>query len=1581
MSRRPLSACRVFGVLLALAAAVPAYAQTGLVAAYSFDEGGGTSVSDASGNGHDGIISGAAWTSGKFGGALAFDGASNWVTVPDGAGLELTAGMTLEAWINATAPTSWRCVIMKERSGGLSYALYGGDGSGHAAAYIRRTSDVDATSGAVLPSNVWTHVAATYDGAALKTYVNGTQVASRAITGNIVTSAQALRIGGNSAWGEYFSGLIDEVRIYNRALTVAEIQADINTPVGSGVPPTTFSISGTVAPVAAGVGATVTLSGPVNASQSATGTGQFTFDNLPNGAYSITASKPGFSIVPTATSVPVSGADVTGVDFTATALPSTTVSITQPASGATVAGTVTVSATASSDLGIAGVQFQIDGANRGSEDTIAPYALDWDTTSTSDGSHTLRAIARDGGGNLTTSTSVVVTVRNSTAPTGLVAAYGFDESAGTAAGDASGNGNTGVISGATWTAGKFGGALAFDGTNDWVTVESTTALAFTNAMTLEAWINTSSPSGWRAVLLKERSGGLSYALYGGDGSGHAAAYVRRSSDMDATSGTVLPVNTWVHLATTYDGAAIRLYVNGVQAASTSLTGDIVTSTQPLRIGGDSIWGEYFTGTIDEIRLYNRALSAADIQADMIRPVVSGGTGADTTPPLVSLSAPASGATVSGTVTVSATATDNVGMAGVQFQVDGVNLGREVTSAPYSVSWDTKGSTNGSHTLRVVARDVSGNSATSASRTVVVNNTADPAVVGHWDAPFETGMVAVNTVLMHTGKVLMFAGSFAVSYPEKVWDPVTGALTEVPNPYYNLFCAGQAQLPDGRILVAGGHDTSSLGAANANIFDPVTQRWSALPNMAYRRWYPTVTALSDGRMLITSGGQSCLSCLADIPEIFDPATNTFTKLTSARLGIWYYPFMFVLPDGRVLSAGSNEQAYETRTLNMTAGTWSMIDPVVRDGHSAVMYRPGKILKTGTAADSGTAGNAQPTAYVIDMNQPSPAWRQVAPMHFPRAFQNSTILPDGNVLITGGGTALDGYNLANSVKTAELWSPQTETFQTLSDAALGRLYHSTALLLPDGRVLIAGSGDDGPAVNQTKAEIYSPPYLFKGARPSITGAPDLIQYNKSFVVQTPDAASVRTVALMRPGSVTHAFDEDQRYVELTFTPSAGGLTITAPANANLAPAGYYMLFLVNNDGVPSVASWVHFPAPSADSEPPTAPTNLMGQGGIGTVALNWTGSTDNSQVALYNVHRASTPGFVPSAANRVGQTAGTSFNSTGIAAGTYYYVVTAQDIAGNISAPSNELAVVVNADVTAPLISITSPANQSTVSGSISLTASASDNVGVVGIQFRIDGVSFGPEQLNAPYTVSWNTAAVANGGHTVAAIARDASGNISEATSQITVANTTQTPSGLVAAYGFGEGGGTTTSDASGFGNVGTIQNATWTATGHTGSALSFDGATAWVTVPNAAMLSLTAGMTIEAWVQPTSGSGWRSVIMKESANGLSYALYSSNNASRPGGWVHNGSDLFVLGNAAITLNSWTHVAVTYDGSALRFYTNGVLVGTTTGVPPITAGTGPLRIGGNSVWGEYYRGLIDDVRVYNRALSAAEIQRDMNAGIQ
>jgi hypothetical protein len=254
--------------------------------------------------------------------------------------------------------------------------------------------------------------------------------------------------------------------------------------------------------------------------------------------------------------------------------------------------------------------------------------------------------------------------------------------------------------------------------------------------------------------------------------------------------------------------------------------------------------------------------------------------------------------------------------------------------------------------------------------------------------------------------------------------------------------------------------------------------------------------------------------------------------------------------------------------------------VVDGGSAVMYLPGKVLKTGTSVDPDQAvRTATKNAYVIDMTQTSPApqWRQVPSMAYARTFHSMTLLPDGTVLATGGGPTTAATDIANGVLAAELWSPATETWTTLPAMARARLYHSEALLLPDARVVVMGGGrfdDVTLSTDQFNAQIFSPGYLFKGTRPTISSAPSTLVYGQVFTVQTPDAARIASVSLIRFGATTHSFDAGQRFVPLSFSAGAGSLTVTAPVNASLAPGGNYMLFIVDSSGVPSVASIVHF-----------------------------------------------------------------------------------------------------------------------------------------------------------------------------------------------------------------------------------------------------------------------------------------------------------------------------------------------------------------------------------------------------------------------
>jgi hypothetical protein len=344
-------------------------------------------------------------------------------------------------------------------------------------------------------------------------------------------------------------------------------------------------------------------------------------------------------------------------------------------------------------------------------------------------------------------------------------------------------------------------------------------------------------------------------------------------------------------------------------------------------------------------------------------------------------------------------------------------------------------------------------------------------------------------------------------------------------------------------------------------------------MAYSRWYPTATTLSDGRVIVMGGWQTTNHTNAGIPEMYDPIANTWTKLTNANNPFETYPFIFQLSDGRLIHVNGSEYATVTDILNLNTLSWSTVDSNIKDGGSAVMYMPDKIMKAGSATDSQNSGPSSNTTFVLDMTQPSPSWKQTASMANSRSFLNLTELPDGTVLATGGETDKNGGNISNAVYPAELWSPATQAWTTMASMRTPREYHSTALLLPDGRVLQSGMGADfGNVPNETTAEFYSPPYLFKGARPTITQAPGQISYGQNFFVGTPNGSTISKAVLIRTGSVTHFFNMNARYVPVAFTQTTGGLTITAPANGNQAPPGYYMLFLVNSNGVPSIAPFV-------------------------------------------------------------------------------------------------------------------------------------------------------------------------------------------------------------------------------------------------------------------------------------------------------------------------------------------------------------------------------------------------------------------------
>jgi hypothetical protein len=504
---------------------------------------------------------------------------------------------------------------------------------------------------------------------------------------------------------------------------------------------------------------------------------------------------------------------------------------------------------------------------------------------------------------------------------------------------------------------------------------------------------------------------------------------------------------------------------------------------------------------------------------------------------------------------------------------------------------------GSYTLTFSA-----GSASVESAPIAIEPLPLEATMGKWGPLVNWDIVPLHMHLLPTGKILGWGkyedggvmGTMATA--PRLWDPSSGpptTATQVPADTM-LFCAGHAFMPDGKLMVSGGHKADAVGINFTNIFDPNSEEWVAgLPKMAFGRWYPTVTELPDGRML-TMAGRDEAGKVVKTPEIWEG--NQWVKLPGAgTLEIPYYPRNFVDPKtGLIFMAGERIQS---RWFDVDGdatggrGKWisgpNHIYQNNRDYGTAVMYEAGKILYAGGGGDpdwptpdTHSATTPTATAEKIDLNASSPTWQDAGSMSVARRHLNSTVLPDGQVLITGGtsGGGFVDINPGDAARTAEIWNPATDQWTTLAANSVMRVYHSVSLLLPDGTVLHGASGNAEagpvPVPDEPNHEIFSPPYLFKGARPTISAVPDgTVGYGATFPVPTPNAAQITQVRWIRLGSVTHAFDAGQRANTLGFVRTATGVSVTAPAGPNLAPPGHYLLFILNRNGVPSAGKVVH------------------------------------------------------------------------------------------------------------------------------------------------------------------------------------------------------------------------------------------------------------------------------------------------------------------------------------------------------------------------------------------------------------------------
>ncbi len=504
---------------------------------------------------------------------------------------------------------------------------------------------------------------------------------------------------------------------------------------------------------------------------------------------------------------------------------------------------------------------------------------------------------------------------------------------------------------------------------------------------------------------------------------------------------------------------------------------------------------------------------------------------------------------------------------------------------------------------------------------------DPAVHGTWEVlPYNSQVLAIHAALLRTGHVLFFAGSGNNTVREAdpsygdvaqdmwtsvVWDPDAPAGANFTHPAtlhrmdgrpFDFFCCGHAPLPDGRILAGGGNlaynNGNNLGQRDVASFDPGTGQWSTRPATANGRWYPTLLTLPDGRILAVSGKNDTNGDLNAEFELYDPALDQWVHLHPPQnfVGLPFYAHLFVIADGRVFFSGGRMDDGRPQAAGILdlghqpvgfQGVPALLEGYMRNQSASVLLPPAQrqqvmIIGGGPGMEMAGATGHTETA---DLDAPAPAYVESTPMSLPRIHLNAVLLPDRTVFVSGGAMTHEGGAMMPIPRLqSEIYDPETGEWQAAAVAEVVRLYHSVALLLPDGRVITA-CGNPPPYGNhapweppqpneELRIEVYRPPYLFRGLRPEITGAPQQWGYGATVAVQSPQAGQLRWAQLISPASTTHAFDCHQRLVDLPITAQGGGqLEVATPAEPGLAPPGWYMLTVVDQDRVPSAARWIH------------------------------------------------------------------------------------------------------------------------------------------------------------------------------------------------------------------------------------------------------------------------------------------------------------------------------------------------------------------------------------------------------------------------
>ncbi len=489
--------------------------------------------------------------------------------------------------------------------------------------------------------------------------------------------------------------------------------------------------------------------------------------------------------------------------------------------------------------------------------------------------------------------------------------------------------------------------------------------------------------------------------------------------------------------------------------------------------------------------------------------------------------------------------------------------------------------------------------------------------GRWDVlPTKNPVRSMHSVVLNNGKVLLIAGSGnsqeqfdAGTFTSAVYNPATGTYKVIPTPK-DMFCSGHVQLQDGRVLVMSGNKgyptadgtIGYQGYKDSYIFDPVSETYSKTNNMNDGHWYPSATALGNGDV-ISFGGLKEDSTGSVTAELWSDAQQKWlpTWQVNQTWSYWgLYPSMILMQDGRLFYSGSHTFGnnipgtgsaiydYDANTITQTPGLQNKDQ---RDQSASVLLPPAQDQKVLTLGGGNIDSNpdANRLTDVIDLKTANPAYVAGPPIpqgtvdlgngpvpqtgNQGKMYVSAVLLPDGKVLETGGAL----HNRADPVYETSIYDPATNTFDPVAVDPEARGYHSSAFLLPDGRVMTTGDNPGNGSWNHD-VSIYTPPYLLKGARPAITSVIDT-EWTYGDTQRITVDRPIAKAELIRPAAVTHSSDPNQRFVDLPLSVDGNNVDLNVTSNPNMAPPGWYMLFAVDANGVPSVAKWVHLQGPQA------------------------------------------------------------------------------------------------------------------------------------------------------------------------------------------------------------------------------------------------------------------------------------------------------------------------------------------------------------------------------------------------------------------